>query len=89
MIQDQQTRVPVRDYAAMLYRAMESDIDNFKKTFCTYRNFDFERQLQSEKDEYKKIRKSITLLLDEKESNKVAEDLKKSLERTASKLLNK
>ncbi len=34
-----ETRMPVKDYAAMLYRGLENDIEGFKQFFLATRHF--------------------------------------------------
>lgn len=35
----EETRMPVRDYAAMLYRGMQQDMDGFRELFLAGRGF--------------------------------------------------
>lgn len=39
VLTDEETRMPVRDYAAMLYRGLENDIESLQKHFLSCRGF--------------------------------------------------
>lgn len=39
ILTDEETRLPVRDYAAMLYRGLENDPESLRKTFLSQREF--------------------------------------------------
>jgi hypothetical protein len=39
ILEDEEVRMPIRDYTTMLYRALENDIETFRKIFLTCRSY--------------------------------------------------
>ena len=39
ILTDEDTRLPVKDYATMLYLGLQNDMDNFKRSFLATRSF--------------------------------------------------
>ena len=39
ILSDEETHLPVKDYATMLYRGLQNDMDSFKKQFLSTRSF--------------------------------------------------